>query len=60
MEQPETTLVEDFPRLDLEPFELSNGEWVIGNYDKPLSEAEARRIVIGYKVLLELIARQHR
>jgi hypothetical protein len=57
---PETTLDEDFPGLDIEPLELSNGEWVIGKYEKPLTEAEARSVVIGYKVLRELVARQRR
>jgi hypothetical protein len=56
----ETTLDEDFPGLDLEPLELSNGEWVIGTYEKPLTEAEARSVLIGYKVLRELVARQRR
>jgi hypothetical protein len=57
----ETTLDEDFPALTLEPLELPDGQWVVGNYDKPLTEAEARRVVvIGYRLLRELIARQYR
>ena len=44
----ETTLDEDFPALTLEPLELPDGQWVVGNYEKPLTEAEARRVVIGY------------
>ena len=56
----ETTLDEDFPALNLEPLELPDGQWVVGNYDKPFTEAEARRVVIGYRLLRELIGRQHR
>jgi hypothetical protein len=52
-----TTFDEMFPRPEcaIEPFEIGPGEFVLGCPDKPLTEKEARDVVIAYETLRNLL-----
>jgi hypothetical protein len=46
----------EFPQLELETLQLTDGEWVVASVTKPLTEEEARKILIAYRIVQELIA----
>jgi hypothetical protein len=47
----------DFPKLDLEVLRLRDDERVVVSSGDPLTEKDATKIVIAYRIVQQLIAR---
>jgi hypothetical protein len=47
-----------FPNLALEAKQLPTGEWVVANPTKPLTEAEALKVINAYQTIQDLIERE--
>jgi len=48
---------EGFPKLFLQAAELPTGEWIIACPTKPLTQDEAKKVVLAYQTIQELVAR---
>jgi hypothetical protein len=52
-------LSRDFPQLDLEVYRLPDGEWIVASSGEPLTEEEAIKILVAYRVVQRLMAQHH-
>lgn len=49
-------LSDKFPKIILQAKQLPTGEWIIAS-PKPLTEDEAKKVIIAYQTIQELIGR---